>query len=315
MKNVKQWKYFLIAMVSVGLSTAFGETLIGQWDMSGTPVTKTVDSIMATAGYPSGGFVSESRTVLEYDAGDVVFGWPREGVLASSTLPAQSADGLGASGQAGDVSMLFQGALRQSAHIGEVFRSVTTAFKIKFDFKPYDPAAWANATTGTALLSGGLNRFEIRLNTVASGTTGAGNVTLYCYRVGGVTSLATLNTVDLYDWNHVEFWLQNGVMNVKLNNDATVSTPLGAAFATVLPTQYDGLTLAARFDGAGRWARIYMDNLELYTLTDGCGSWGYLPTDFNEDCIVDIDDLAYLVAQWLVCTDPQGVDCIDVLAQ
>jgi hypothetical protein len=313
MKNVKQWKYFFIAMVSVGLSNALGDTLIGQWNMSGTPVTKTVNSIMADTGYPSGGFVSGSRTVLEYDAGDIVYGKPRTGATA---FPEQSPDGGGASGLAGDVSLLNKGALAQSSYIAEVFRSVTTAFKIKFDFKPYDPAAWANATTGTALLSGGLNRFEIRLNTIASGTTGAGNVTLYCYKAtGGAVSVATLNTVDLYGWNHVEFWLQNGVMNVKLNNDATVSAPLGAAFATVLPTQYDGLTIAARFDGAGRWARAYIDNIELYTMLDGCGSWGYLPTDFNEDCVVDLADLKTFVAQWLACTDPQGEDCIDVLAQ
>lgn len=311
MKKIKYVKLLcVLTVVLAAASQVSADTLLGSWDMSGTPVTKTVDSVMATLGYPSGGFVSESRTVLEYDDGDIVYGWPKE---SPTVFPAQSADGLGASGQAGDVSMLFEGALKPSAYIGEIFRSVTTAFKVEYDFKLFEPENWANATTTTTMLAGGLNRFDMRLATLAGPVA---KVQMYCYKAtGGATLVETAYTVNMTGWNHVVFWLQNGVMNIKLNDDAVVSVPLGAAFVTVNELQYDGLTLGARFDGNGRWARIYMDNLALYTMVDGCGSWGYLPTDFNEDCVVDMEDLETFVAQWLVCTDPQGTGCIDVLAQ
>ncbi len=308
MKNVKQWKYFLIAMVSVGLSTAFGDTLIGQWNMSGTPVTKTVDSIMSDTGYPSGGFVSESRTVLEFDDGDVVYGKPRQNATA---FPELSPDAGGASGLAGDTSMLNKGALAQSFHIGEVVRPIENAFKVKFDFKLYDPAVWIYSNSMTILMDGGMNRFSIRLTTVSDGT---GKIQFYCFSTAAQL-LETPFTVNMSDWNHLECWLQNGVMNVKLNDDAVVTKPFTGTLATRTTSEYCGLTVGARWDGGRYYSRAYFDNIELYTLIEGCGSWGYLPTDFNKDCIVDIDDLAYLVAQWLVCTDPQGEDCVDVLAQ
>ena len=41
-----------------------------------------------------------------------------------------------------------------------------------------------------------------------------------------------------------------------------------------------------------------------------CGAWGYESSDANKDCKVDIYDLDNLVAQWLLCTDPEGTDCV-----
>ena len=38
-----------------------------------------------------------------------------------------------------------------------------------------------------------------------------------------------------------------------------------------------------------------------------CGDWGYLKTDLNEDCFVNIEDLSVLAYQWLMCTDPADV--------
>ena len=310
MKKLKYVKLFCVMVMMMAVVAVEADTLIGSWDMSGTPVTKTVDTIMATAGYPSGGFVSESRTVLEDADGDIVYGWPREGTLADSTLPALSADGLGASGQAGDTSMLFKGAERQSAHIGEVMRTITTAFRVEFDFKLFEPENWANATTLTTLMGGGLNRFMVRFSTLAGPQ---GKLQFYCYHSGGVTLLESDYVVDMTGWNNVKIWLQNGEMNLQLNGGTVLNTPLGGTFATVALTQYDGITLGARFDGAKRWARAYIDNLSLYELTDGCGSWGYMPTDFNEDCVVDLEDMKTLLSAWLDCTDPQGIGCTNLL--
>jgi hypothetical protein len=42
-----------------------------------------------------------------------------------------------------------------------------------------------------------------------------------------------------------------------------------------------------------------------------CGVWGYHALDFNEDCYVNLPDLAVFAAEWLVCTDPLGDGCIE----
>ncbi|MCD4831342.1 MAG: hypothetical protein K8R02_05965 [Anaerohalosphaeraceae bacterium] len=42
-----------------------------------------------------------------------------------------------------------------------------------------------------------------------------------------------------------------------------------------------------------------------YTLEyeNGCGRWGHLPADIDEDCDVDLADLSELVLEWLYCTE------------
>jgi hypothetical protein len=309
MKKINCFNLLLVLVVAIA-GSASAQTLIGDWDFNGTPVTKTVDSVMADAGYPYGGFVSESRTVLEDPDGDVVFGKPRENATA---FPSLSADGEGASGMAGDTALINQGALAQSSYIGGALTPITGSFKVAFDFKLYEPENWANGSTMTIMLDGAFSKFSIRLVTAASGDTGMGKVQFYVFKDVGNTLLESGYFVDMADWNHLECWVQNGVVNVDINGNVTTA-PLGGSLATVNPaTTYDGMTIAARWDGGRYYARLYFDNLELYQLTDGCGSWGYLPTDFNEDCVVDLDDLKTLLGAWLDCTDPQGVGCSNLL--
>ena len=38
----------------------------------------------------------------------------------------------------------------------------------------------------------------------------------------------------------------------------------------------------------------------------------YFDADINEDCSVDLADMAYLVSDWLKCNDPLNLDCLDV---
>ena len=48
-----------------------------------------------------------------------------------------------------------------------------------------------------------------------------------------------------------------------------------------------------------------------------CGSVGYPAYDINQDCVVDLEEVAILCSQWLFCTDPyatsgggpSGSDC------
>lgn len=50
------------------------------------------------------------------------------------------------------------------------------------------------------------------------------------------------------------------------------------------------------------------------TLTDGiaCGDLGFIETDIDGNCIVNLADLAEMAKDWLGCTDPAGIGCVDL---
>ena len=82
-----------------------------------------------------------------------------------------------------------------------------------------------------------------------------------------------------------------------------------------------------------------VNNINFGNHTDSCGDWGYYEGDINGDCYVNYDDLAMIAStwlsggdgdidtdtdtdfqdyatlanQWLLCTDPQGLDCDNLL--
>jgi len=43
-----------------------------------------------------------------------------------------------------------------------------------------------------------------------------------------------------------------------------------------------------------------------------CGAWGYYSMDFDQDCDVDMADLAAFAAQYLLCTRPDDPACTDL---
>ena len=47
-------------------------------------------------------------------------------------------------------------------------------------------------------------------------------------------------------------------------------------------------------------------------LENECGAWGYSDYDNNEDCVVNLVDLAQLTLGWMECTSPYAAGCIDV---
>ena len=40
-----------------------------------------------------------------------------------------------------------------------------------------------------------------------------------------------------------------------------------------------------------------------------CGAWGYMRADVNEDCYIDLGDVALIYTQWLICVQPYGDGC------
>jgi hypothetical protein len=297
--KMKKMKLILILAIFLVGSFASAERLLGKWDMDGTCVTKTVDGVMT--GSPGGSFVSEERTAIETPYGDVVFGPFGAGWSTETNIPTQTETGGGASGVDGDESLLFVASDNQSAFIPEVMREIVSEFRVKFDFQ-------INAEDVGSLLTGAHNRFEIRTTFDGSGNVG---LKFICWTSGGIGVVETGNVASVNQWNNAECWVEDDMMYAKINDHVESVIMPGLLSFPDDETRYEGITIGAGYDGDRRWTSAYIDNIELYSL-DVCGSWGYLPTDFNEDCVVDIEDLAVLVESWLVCTDPQVEGCVDL---
>ncbi|MHB0947426.1 MAG: hypothetical protein ACYC3B_09670 [Sedimentisphaerales bacterium] len=71
-------------------------------------------------------------------------------------------------------------------------------------------------------------------------------------------------------------------------------------------------------NGSDNWAFCGIDYVRIKRVVidpNNCGDAGtvYLEMDFNEDCIVDFEDLGDFASQWLQCTDPQDPYCAQFL--
>jgi hypothetical protein len=61
------------------------------------------------------------------------------------------------------------------------------------------------------------------------------------------------------------------------------------------------------------WAMTDLSTWNTITLVDNltCGDLGYMAGDFNEDCLVNEDDLDTVISDWLGCSDPFVEGCED----
>lgn len=62
----------------------------------------------------------------------------------------------------------------------------------------------------------------------------------------------------------------------------------------------------------GSYHGIPVSNVQVTVLDNECGAWGYLPLDFNTDCVVNLADLMTFAEMWLECTQPYGDLCRDM---
>lgn len=63
------------------------------------------------------------------------------------------------------------------------------------------------------------------------------------------------------------------------------------------------------YDYALNSAEVQVIFHEFDDVSDQCGSLGYLPSDFNFDCCVNLKDMAILAGDWLKCTQPEDFKC------
>ena len=54
-------------------------------------------------------------------------------------------------------------------------------------------------------------------------------------------------------------------------------------------------------------------NVTVNVADNDCGVWGFNDKDYNQDCIVNLIDLAQFLNSWLDCTVPYGDGCVNEL--
>lgn len=77
---------------------------------------------------------------------------------------------------------------------------------------------------------------------------------------------------------------------------------------------YDGESAAdtLMYDFTGGINVIANWNTAVLIGENGCGQNGIYPADFNHDCTVDIKDFAIIAQNWLICTNPEFIDCVNL---
>jgi hypothetical protein len=140
-------------------------------------------------------------------------------------------------------------------------------------------------------------------------------------------------------WHHIAGDFFNGMLKIYVDGEfvyANSMSSLGTAVANTGGNIYVGKFV--NNDGPHFWDGM-IDEVRVSAAYPeyGCGSWGYLPADFNNDCLVGIDDLKLLSQYWLLsnesidltkdqfidyedysilsddwleCSDPEGAGCI-----
>lgn len=54
------------------------------------------------------------------------------------------------------------------------------------------------------------------------------------------------------------------------------------------------------------------EEITVIILENECGPWNYPAGDFNQDCLIDLQDFAIFCREWLDCTAPDISGCINL---
>ncbi len=296
MRNLKQWEKVLVVAIFVFavVQAAKAATPIKSWDMSGTPVQKIVSVPTNEPNYPAGR-TNKLRTVLEDADGDIVFGIWREDNNEALKNPS-----------------VVNGALEfyglQVAYIENVAGAFPTFHRIAFDFKP----AAASITSSAELV---YFAYSLDIRTEPHATNGT-RLRAYLYYADGTTvNVKTSYSVVANQTYHVECWVADGYLYLSLDGVVlNEQWDKGSVQLTkeIKATVYPNLYIGAHPLGDMRPYTGSIDNIELSFYEPQCGDWGFYPTDFDQNCYVGIEDLAYLATTWLNCTDPANENCVQL---
>jgi len=118
--------------------------------------------------------------------------------------------------------------------------------------------------------------------------------------------------LDESDWVHVSYRFYQGVAELYINGGLAATTTLATTSLMATPAKPD-FYVGKRYNNYALYFWGYMDEIKVSqaVYSVGCGAWGYLPGDINEDCTVGIPDLDLLADQWLMTTEPSDPQAVE----
>jgi len=117
-------------------------------------------------------------------------------------------------------------------------------------------------------------------------------------------------------------WAWDEAGNPGTNPDTGAVTCVGFDYASSAGAMNWGDLWSTELEGAMTWDYVRWIVGEAYgpevaiddPLPCPCGRWGYQPSDFDENCTVDLLDYAVFAEEWNRCTDPAEAGCENLLA-
>ncbi len=169
----------------------------------------------------------------------------------------------------------------------------------------FDPA------TGFIDLPGGRNKFNIHRDPVTGKYLALANNNTDPSRAAQRNVLSLIASDDLVNWTHIRTLVSDdspmtwGDSLLNIGFQYVDWQFVGDDIIYLSRTAYDG---AHNYHDSNK---ITFHRLENYlNLITACGEWGYSTMDFNQDCVVDLMDLAEFSKDWLVCTLPHVDGCV-----
>ncbi|MFI4911383.1 MAG: LamG domain-containing protein [Sedimentisphaeraceae bacterium JB056] len=175
-------------------------------------------------------------------------------------------------------------------------------FKVEVWIKPNPD--WYTVSGGLYWIVGHDSMFRVYLQ--SDGTVGGARLRYYVWPSDGSGAvLTTIACGALEGWNHISCELYNGVTKIYVNGAEKASTTLPTNDATVGASQMR----VGTYNGSSRMFWGQMDELRISNVVipdPQCGDYGYLESDINKDCVVDILDLKLILVDWLECTTDEA---------
>ena len=166
--------------------------------------------------------------------------------------------------------------------------------------------------TGVIDMPGGMHKFDIHRDPVTGTYLTLNNNNTDPSRTAQRNTLSLVGSKDLRNWYHIRTVLQdNSSMSwadslVNVGFQYVVWSRDGDDIIYMSRTGYDG---AINYHDSNRMTFHRIENYLDFVAP--CGEWGYLPMDFNKDCVVDVVDFSQFANEWLSCTQPYADGCIN----
>ncbi len=151
-------------------------------------------------------------------------------------------------------------------------------------------------------------QFYISLLQAANGSL---SISAMSFGSDGVNKGITAAFTDPARWLNISYRFYQGTAQLYLNGSLAATATLAASLmpTTSKPDFYIG----KRYNSYANHFWGYIDEMKISqaVYSVGCGAWGYLPGDLNDDCVVDELDLQILAEQWLDTTEPSDPAAVE----